>query len=425
MYFCGNYIEKNFGLFVEKYNESSEEELTASYVENSFEIMILDHEGEKKGYFLDFDYDNGYALVGDEYVFYDFAINGESPYKEIDSESYCYCTVNGYLYLKDGEYVNVDESKNLSDDYLDTLSFSSAYNGQTKAGCGHITDTDLYVEDKYGAGWSNSTTKSVKMATGTYTTQMSLSCYHDYSYLGDTLYYSSEGNCWFVSAYNLLQSLADATGTYKDKIDTYKTVSSKTSMPSINNIISYDVKKEEYDLYKKYYDDNENNVSGQVTSSSGKTHYKTVLANTRFPELYTEVRKYVVTKYGKVDDGSVYNTANIIDSIGKQYGYNFKTKGTVAAGIYGSSGITAINNELPFVLCVSKASNAGYGNHLMAGCGYKTYSKTSGWWIFQTTSYKYFYELRDGHSASKIYFDLTAWTGFGGIVMLDYSIFNY
>lgn len=46
-----NYIEKNFGLFVEKYNESSEEELTASYVENSFEIMILDHEGEKKDIF--------------------------------------------------------------------------------------------------------------------------------------------------------------------------------------------------------------------------------------------------------------------------------------------------------------------------------------------------------------------------------------
>lgn len=123
------------------------------------------------------------------------------------------------------------------------------------------------------------------------------------------------------------------------------------------------------------------------------------------------------------DGGTVYNTATIINEVGKQYGYDFKAKGTILAGLYGSSGITAVDKNLPFVLCTSAASNAGYGNHLMAGCGYKVYSKTSGWWIFKVTSYKYFYELRDGHSSDIRYLDLSALTGFGGIVLLDYKLF--
>ncbi|MGM9969779.1 MAG: hypothetical protein ACI35S_05220 [Anaeroplasma sp.] len=425
-YAVADFIDNNFDLFVDKYNESAEEnEFNASYVENKFPIIIDEAGNKYDGVFLDFNSDYGYAIIADEYNFYDFTTIGDSPYKEIDSESYCYSTVNGYLYLKDGEYVNVDDSKNYSDDVLNDLAFGSAYKGQTESGCGHINKIETYVKDRYGSGWSLSRSKAVDMATGSYTTQMRLSCYNDYSYVGDQLYYSSEGNCWFVSAYNVLQSLADATGNYEEKVSSYKKDSSKSSMPTITDIVNYDVKANEYNLYKKVYDDKGNNISGKITSSSGKTHNKVELSYTTFPKLYTDVRKFVVDKFGKVNEGTVYNTATIINEIGNKYGYNFKAKGTVAAGLYGGSGITAINKGLPFVLCTSSASNAGYGNHLMAGCGYKIYSKTSGWWVFKSTSYKYFYELRDGHSASEVYFDLSAWTGFGGIVLLDYSILNY
>ncbi len=257
------------------------------------------------------------------------------------------------------------------------------------------------------------------MATGKYTNQMILSCYHKHSYVGNDLYTYGEDNCWFVSAYNVLQSLADATGTYKKKVDKYKIDSSKKSMPSISEIVKYDAKSNEYNIYKKYYDDKGNNISGVTVSKSGNTQYKVELVHDEFPKLYTDVRKYVVSKYKKVNDGTIYNTAKIINEVGKQYGYKFKARGTVAAGLYGSSGITAINKGLPFVLCTASVSNAGYGDHLMAGCGYKVYSRTRGWWIFKLTSYKYFYELRDGHNDTEIYFDLSAWFGFGGIVLLD------
>lgn len=421
-----NYIINNFSLFVQKYNESSCEKLNASYVEKSFKIMIVDHDGQKNGVFLDFDYENGYLIVGDEYLIYDFNINAESPYKNINSESYCYSTISGYLYLKDGEYINVEEERNMNKNCLDDISFSSKkYEGQDKAGCGHISDTGKYMCDKFGSGWNLSSNKSLSMPSGKYTSQMNLSCYIDYSYNGDSLSYSSEGNCWFVSSYIVLQSLADATNSYKDNVNSYRVDFSKPSMPHIDNIVNYDPKIYENSLYKKVFNDDGDNISGIIKSSSGKIHYKTELNNTSFPKLYTDVRRFVYNTYGKVNSGTVYNTAYIINEVGKQYGYNFKSKGTIAAGLYSGSGITAINKMLPFVLCTSSATNGGYGNHLMAGCGYKIYSKTYGWWIFKTTSYKYFYELRDGHSTKPAYFDLSSWTGFGGIVLLDYSIFNY
>ncbi len=425
-YSVAKYIEDNFTLFVKKYNEISEEELNAKYVENSFDISIIDHDSKKEGVFLDFDYDNGYAIIGNEYIIYDFKTKGESPYKNVNSESYCFSTINGYLYIKNGQYVNVDAEKNMSESCLDNISFGSKkYEGQNKAGCGNISNTNVYMKDKYGSDWILSNEKTLAMATGKYTRQMNLSCYIDYSYSGDSLYYSSEGNCWFVSAYNVLQSLADAQGAFKEKIDKYKNDYSKPLMPNINDIVNYDPKIYEYSLYKKVFNDKGENIYGSIKSISGKTHYKTEVVNTVFPKLYTDVRKYVYNAYGKVNGGTVYNTANIINEIGRQYGYDFKAKGTIAAGLYSGSGIASINMMLPFVLCTSSASNAGYGNHLMAGCGYKIYSKTSGWWIFKSTSYKYFYELRDGYSNQPVYFDLSAWTGFGGMVLLDYSIFNY
>jgi hypothetical protein len=427
-YSVANYIDQNFSLFVEKYNDVASEKINASSVEKTFTIIIVDNECKKNGVFLDFDHDNGYAIVGDEYVFYDFAANGESPYKNIESDSFCFSTISGYLYLKNGVFINTKDEKNMDENCLDRFTFGTkTYAGQetNQTGCGHIYDTDQYIKDRYGSNWNLSNKKILEMATGQFTNQMRLSCYQDYSYKDNTLYVSSEGNCWFVSAYNVLQSLADASGTYKDKVKSYRKDASKPSMPSGTTIVNYDPKSNEYSLYKKVYDENGTNISGITKSSSGVTHYKTEIVNKSFPKLYTDVRKYVYNTFQRVDDGMVYDTANIINAIGKKYGYSFKAKGTVAAGLYGESGITAVNKGLPFILCTSKASNAGYEDHLMAGCGYKVYSKTSGWWVFKTTSYKYFYELRDGHSNAPTYFDLSAWTGFGGIVLLDYSLLSY
>lgn len=62
-----DFIEENFTTFVSKYNDSAEEEWQASYIENRFIITINECGVEYQGVFLDFDLDNGYAVVGSEY----------------------------------------------------------------------------------------------------------------------------------------------------------------------------------------------------------------------------------------------------------------------------------------------------------------------------------------------------------------------
>lgn len=104
-----DFIENNTLQFVEEYNkylasenlsseelssnelqkdETSMQEQTielwnATCIENRFEITINECGDEYVGTFLDFDGDNGYAVVGNDYNFLDFLTKGESPYAEI------------------------------------------------------------------------------------------------------------------------------------------------------------------------------------------------------------------------------------------------------------------------------------------------------------------------------------------------------
>ena len=62
------FIDDNFNKFVDEYNNmASKEKLEiwdAKFIENQFEIDINECGKEYKGIFLDFDADNGYAIIG-------------------------------------------------------------------------------------------------------------------------------------------------------------------------------------------------------------------------------------------------------------------------------------------------------------------------------------------------------------------------
>lgn len=153
-------------------------------------------------------------------------------------------------------------------------------------------------------------------------------------------------------------------------------------MGKLSEMVYYNPKYSEPKIYSKIYDSNGRNKTKLITNRYGMSKHEKELMKPLlvFPKLYTEVRKYVSNKWGKTDDGLVYDTAAIINEIGKNHGYDFKAKGTILSGLYGASGIKSIKKyNLPFAFCVSVASNAGYGNYIMAGCGYELYTKTSGW----------------------------------------------
>ncbi len=75
-----------------------------------------------------------------------------------------------------------------------------------------------------------------------------------------------------------------------------------------------------------------------------------------------------------------------------------------------------IDNNRPLLWCTSTNT---YGSHTMAVAGYEKWSKTTGWWIFTSTEYLTFAELRDGHSTSPRYFDFNAYIGLAAFVRFD------
>lgn len=401
-----DFIEENFTTFVSKYNDSAEEEWQASYVENRFMITIDECGVEYQGVFLDFDLDNGYAVVGNEYEFLDFATDGFSPYESIESTSYYFSTVGGYYYLQNDKYVSIKEDNNAAENFIYDNIATKHYDGQeaNQKGCGKIIDTDKYVKSKYGSGWKLDRNKSLPMKGYA---QWDLSCYRKHIIEKDALssYTSSEGSCWVISAYNVLQYMAD--NHWKD-------------MPHQTDMVTYTSSKDEPNIYSKYFDSKGNNKSKLLYYNNKKSsvHEYFLVGNTRrFPKLYTTVRKHVDSKYKQVNDGgSIYNTSEIIEYTAKYYNHKVNAKKHVSWGLYADKGTKKLDNNYPLLWSTSSGT---YGSHTMAVCGYKYYSKTSGWWIFKVTSYKLFYELRDGHSTDPRFYDISGHVGFSAIISLD------
>ena len=400
-----NFIEQNFDTFVLKYNDSTDEKWEASYIENRFMISINECGNEYQGVFLDFDLDHGYAVVGNDYNFLDFVTNGVSPYKDIESTSYYFSSTKGYYYLKDDHYVSVNDDDNANESFFYENIATKHYDGQEDkvTGCGKINDTDKYVKSRYGAGWTLGRNKSLPMVGYK---QWNLSCYRKHYIENDTLSKTtkSEGNCWVISAYNVLQYMADKH---------------LTNMPHNSYSTTYTPEIEEPNIYSQYYDKNGNNKSKLLYYNNNKSsvnEYFLVEKTRNFPKLYTMVRKHVDKKHGHINSGSIFETSEIIEYIAHYYNHKINAKEHVCWGFYMDKGTKKIDKNYPLLWSTSSGT---YGLHTMAVCGYKYYSKTSGWWIFKVTKHVLFYELRDGHNDKPRFFDMSGHIGFSAIISLD------
>ena len=97
-----DFIEKNFELFVTEYNNALEDgnELKASYCELSIPVYITTL--EQAGVYLDFNGDNGYMVIIDNYEVVAFETSGDLDYlKDLD---YAYYSIyDGFVYKTDNE----------------------------------------------------------------------------------------------------------------------------------------------------------------------------------------------------------------------------------------------------------------------------------------------------------------------------------
>lgn len=378
------YIDNNFAYFVSEYNRmvTDNNYFKASYIEKHFDILVNVDGSNQKGIFIDFDNSNGYALLIDNYEFLDFQIIGESPYYNIDLKYKHVYTNNNYYYIdENGEILSTDGETNFNENltYKEPI-----YPGQDSEGCGAIIDIDSYFTSLYGTGYIIE--KGCSVECNKVYSQSDLSCYLNFFDNGRKFY--SEGNCWLVSAYNVLQLFKK----HSDK------------MPSITETIEYKPNHEEFATYLKYFYGDGTHKYPLV----GNNKYEYDLShNCNFPKLYAEMRKYSLNTLNlDIEDGqSFYTSSYLVTSMARKYDLDIFSKSYLLWKAYAY--ILTKNLDDGYPLLFSTAFGT-YGSHLMTVIGYRIYSKKRRIFLWFTTTERHlFFKLNDGWHNRYVYYDVS------------------
>ena len=399
---CAEYICDHLSDFETYYNEANPdlERLTATSVENLIPLYIENMGNQIDGILLDLNNDLGYITVGYDYEIFDVQAKGEQPFYDYSGTKYRFLIGMGYSYynIDFNDWVSVNkDSLSTEKDWENVTLNHGQYEGQEKeqSGNGKIVDTTLYVHDKYDKDYYEFLSKSLDMDGYT---QSKLSAYTTIDKNGDGW---SEGNCWIVSAFHVLLYIAKTTCT-----NMY-----------LNDEIDYDAKQNEPNIYFKHFD-NKGNCLETVTKINGKTVDKWQLTNYQFPRLYSIIREYINGEYKKCDEGYVWETRDIVKYICNKFGIGIDTKTQYNWSLYTDCLVYEILNGRPALFFTLTGT---YGSHAMAVCGFKYYKMTKKYWIFTQTSYKVFFELKDGHSKDSRWFDASgAYYALGCLVFLKY-----
>lgn len=370
-----NFIIENINLFVEEYNEQLEEDLTqfeASSCEKMIPVYVVTIEEE--GIYIDFDGDNGYMIILDDYEVIAFETSGDIDYiKELE---YTYYSIyDGFLYIDNDNYVPYDFQEITENEWEEfyQIEMQGSYAGQESGTDGEIVDTDAYVADRYGNGYT--VYDENKLIGYKYVTQGALSIY----FKNGT---DSEGNCSLASIYSLMNYL-QRSGKYPD-------------LPSSSSYVKYYATSDSF--YSKYANDDTYVIKSPVV----------------WPELYLKVRNYAVKNYGyEVDGTNPFNIETIIKEVGKEYGYTLSTN-HILVWTYEAQVVDEIDAGYPIIW--NMANSSTYNSHTAVVTGYKTYRKTTTILGIKFYSYVQLMQLNDNWNASARYFDFTNYNLFGSFV---------
>lgn len=402
-----SFIEGNFDVFVNEYNKTCEtdEKLKAEYIEYSAGIDLI--ESSSYGVYIDFNDDNGYAVISCDLEILD--LNTVGDYTFLRSElNLHFSRYDGFVFKdSNGEYQRLIETEhhglNMSPYYSGETDYknSSIYTGQTAEGDGEIESAKIndYISERYPDYTYE--TKYVSLAdTFDFSRQVYTSYYirRECDSEGNTIndLYSSEGNCSLNSMFNIIRSWS------KNKKISSIDYSSTTD---ISLSITSDALYNEWGQY--------NVCSSSSTNSSTKSNgdeevdyyywrpnYSSALQD--MPNLYSNIRSYAISEYGYTPETGYYasDVPDTLEYVSKaNYNINIEVEYTSTV----TTAISALENGEAVYLSLNNSST--YGNHGVALIGYQEYSYTTGWWIFSQTKYAYFYQIADGWNDSAMYFD--------------------
>ncbi len=356
-YETAGFIVNNLEKFISEYNKSKSEngidgpDWLASSVERTAKGINIDDNSDC--IYLDFNDDNGYVLVGKNYEILDRSISGDLEFAK-DADCLYWSSYDGFVYLEEDDdnekhYVSY-EATFLNNDELKEIAFQG-YPGQVKEfsdGSDGIEDISPYMEARYGKGWSLSPDESKTIYNYQNVNQ------DDYAVdLG-------EGNCTLSAYFGIFRYLHDYGGFNQLPMET-------TTIYSVSS----------------------SNVSKEV------------------PKTYACLRENAM-EYGYTNYSSAWTSRNM-DTWGRKtlfdFGYKDKWyKTLIKMYVLWSFGQQVVKNiNLGYPVMWNQA-RGNYNCHSMVCKGYKTYKKTSGWFIFSHTEKKHFMVINNNWENDRDYY---------------------
>lgn len=373
-----DFIEDNFSTFVTEYNEATEEEWLATSVESRKPVInVTDN---TSAVYLDFDGDNGYAVVGNDYNFLDFSQSGDLKYLK-DLDVVLFSEYDGFVYETEYGFARYDVTY-ADEEYWNDVELGRYYSGQEKdkgEGSGRITDPDAYIKDRYGSGFNLETNKRL---TGY--SNVRQNNFNNYTKSG-----YGEGNCTLSAMFGIMQYLRDYKGMSK--------------LPSTTTTIN--------PRNDSFYTE----LIGKGYSASTET----------VPSIYATIRSKAIN-YGYKAESSAWtsiNMANIYMDVMNAYGYSNNMWRRYAYLVLVWSFESQVKREIDAGFpTMWNTARGQYGSHSMVVNGYRRYYKNHKIWFIKWKEYKNLMTLNDNWRSTDIYFDLDAygwnlWSeGFGTFV---------
>ncbi len=376
------FLTKNLDQFVREYNKMYEdmgEELNIEYLENYIPTFILDEQVD--GVYVDFNDDNGYAIVGNDYDFLDFSITGDLSYTKTPDILY-WSSYDGFVFKENEEYLRYD-TKYLTEEELNEYEFN--YSGKAanrySSGSDVITQIPDYLKSRYGGNWyyDGNGSNSLKNYIDVYQ--------NDYA-----IYDNGEGNCTLSAFYGIFQYLRDNK--------------------NLKNLPK-------------------NNVSVDTTKDSFKSGHN--VTRTVVPEMYAKIREKAMNYSYTVESNWWTSTTmarwgnEALASMGYKSDWYNSYVYMHLTWTFNSQVVKNINAGYPVMW---NQARGNYGNHSMVVKGYKTYKKDHKIWFIKWSESKHFMEMNDNwrSTGTTTYIDFDGYAfdliheGFGTFVVVkDYK----
>lgn len=397
-----DFMDTNFDDFVSEYNKTVKDDhyLNATSIEYSSIIYLV--EDNNYGVYIDFNKDNGYIVSTGNYNIYELKVKGDLDYLRKEPAIY-YSYLDGFLYVDKNDTYQRYEEVEVTDTCLGQQDSSTVYSGQSEAGDGKIDPLLIsdYISERYPSYTYVSSSNNDLRASFPYSNQYCTSYYiKQYTDSTGTVIPNSdswsEGNCVLNAVYSVILDWANRG--YINNIPT-----------SLNDELSKNITDDP--LYSLFGTGivRSGSTTDKSTNSSGSTeteYYKWVTQSSNLLDqihtLYSEVRDYAVDVNGYTPE-TCYNTSKVPSTI--QYVVNTLHGNSISIGSTTtiSNVLSLIGNNRACYLAINNSST--YGNHGTVIIGYQKYSYTTGWWVFSSTKYAYFYELADSWNTTSMYFD--------------------